>query len=279
MLLTLDSLFRFHHHYTRHQQTQGSTLEPTQDPTSDPTQDPTQDPTFSPTMSPTISPTTSEGRPSISPAPSTSSSPSISSSPTVSHSPSISSAPSTTCIPTFPGEWTFESPNNKFPNPPQWTNGVCRDFGNADINGPEVACNGDWQIAIDETIDLNSLRSPDFRNVGGGNTNTYRASAQLRICNDFAGGNLKFSVFPGSFRPWDRCILVVDGTAVYQTPDVTPNQAWLTVPSLQGLPLGAGAHLIEWQYEYNPFSVPLGTPPSTWRGAVWIDNVNITSTT
>ena len=61
-----------------------------------------------------------------------------------------------------------------------------------------------------------------------------------------------------------------------QVPDANAiGEEWLIVPDAGGLPISPGAHLIEFQYEYNPFNVLLTSIPVNPNrdGAVWIDNV------
>lgn len=81
-------------------------------------------------------------------------------------------------------------------------------------------------------------------------------------------------MFPGAVRPWDRVVIVDNGQIAWQVGDANQiNEQWETVE----FPLTAGAHVISFQYEYNPFNQNLANlQQSPFRdGAVWLDNVQL----
>ena len=81
-------------------------------------------------------------------------------------------------------------------------------------------------------------------------------------------------MFPGAVRPWDRLIVVDNGSIAWQVADANQvDEQWETVE----FPLTAGEHMILFQYEYNPFNQNLASQPvSPFRdGSVWIDNVQL----
>ena len=89
---------------------------------------------------------------------------------------------------------------------------------------------------------------------------------------------MRFRAFPGAVLPFDRVGVLIDGIQRIQVPDADQvGEEWLIVPDATGVPISPGAHLIEFQYEYNPFNVLLASIPvdPDRDGAVWIDNVEI----
>mmetsp|Transcript_28474 Transcript_28474/g.57299 ORF Transcript_28474/g.57299 Transcript_28474/m.57299 type:complete len:189 (+) Transcript_28474:1916-2482(+) len=186
--------------------------------------------------------------------------------------PSISSMPSTCFDKKL---WTFEPPENKFPNLPDWDNGDCRDLS----TNIEVDCNLNWLIAFDQKDTGSfSLKSPKLDGLGSGNTNTYRGSARLTVCPTSPARALRFRVFPGAVRPFDRLVVIVDGVEAFQVRDANKiGEEWITVPSAGGFALGPGGHKIDFQYEFNPFGTDLAQVPvdPDRDGAVWIDNVEL----
>ncbi len=141
---------------------------------------------------------------------------------------------------------------------------------------PIVSCNRNWGIDFNQAdTGTFSLKSPSMDALGVGNTNTYRASAKLSICSTSPARNLRFRAFPGATDPFDRMMLLVDGIIVYRLRDASAvGEAWITSPPIS---LSAGAHTIEFQYEYNHFGINLATVPINPNrdGVVWIDNVEL----
>ena len=172
--------------------------------------------------------------------------------------------------------WTFEPPENKFPNLPDWDNGDCRDLSTNQL----IQCNKNWVIAFDQRDTGSfSLKSPSLDSLGIADPgNTKRASAQLYVCPTSPARALRFRVFPGAVRPFDRLVVLVDGVEAFQVRDANKiGEEWITVPSAGGYALTAGAHKIDFQYEYNPFGKDLAQVPvdPDRDGAVWIDNVEL----
>ncbi len=120
------------------------------------------------------------------------------------------------------------------------------------------------------------METPSMDAIGVGNTNTYRASAQLNLtCSTAPSRTLKFRVFPGAVRPFDRLVILVDGIIGFEVQDASKvGEEWTTSPLIG---LTAGAHVIEFQYEYNPSGQNLATLPVNPNrdGVVWIDNVEL----
>ena len=152
------------------------------------------------------------------------------------------------CAPLDPNPYTFEPPNNVFPNAP-WTTG------------------GDGVWAIDDTNAQEgtySIKSPNLE----GSEGTAVSNATLAICDDFAGGVLTFSVLAPVIPPYDVLVWFVDGV---ETSQLAGQPDWNTIP----ISLTPGAHRIDFQYQYNPFNLP-ELPPDPLpirQGAVWIDTV------
>jgi hypothetical protein len=173
--------------------------------------------------------------------------------------------------------WTFEPPDNKFPNLPDWDNAEkCRDLS----TNAEVDCNRNWKIAFDQKDTGSfSLKSPSLDDLGIAEPQTTkRASARLYICPTSPARALRFRVFPGAVRPFDRLVVLVDGVDAFQIRDANKiGEEWITAPSAGGFALTAGEHKIDFQYEYNPFKEDLSMVPvdPDRDGAVWIDNVEL----
>ena len=143
---------------------------------------------------------------------------------------------------------------------------------------PVVPCNQNWSINFQQYYaGTFSLKSPKLDYLGVGNTNTYRGSAQLRLCSDFPGGQFTFQVFPGAVRPFDRLVILDNGVRAFEVRDAQNiGEQWIQAPPIPYI-LSKGPHQIEFQYEYNPFNLPLATVPANPNrdGGVWIDNVLI----
>jgi len=161
-----------------------------------------------------------------------------------------SQSQSQSCAPLDPNPYTFEPPNNNFPEAP-WTTG------------------GDGVWAIDDTNAQDgtySIRSPDLE----GSEGTAVSNATLAICDDFAGGVLTFNALAAVVPPYDIFVWFVDGVEISRlagTPEWTPIPITLT----------PGAHRIDFQYQYNPFNLTElpADPPDVRQGAVWIDAVEL----
>ena len=159
---------------------------------------------------------------------------------------------SRSCAPLDPNPYTFEPPNNVFPKEP-WTTG------------------GDGVWEIDDTIAQEgtySIRSPDL----DGSEGQAASNATLAICDDFGGGVLTFNTLAPVVPPYDILIWYVDGFEISRLASVAE---W----SVQAISLTPGPHRIDFQYQYNPFSIPdlPGNPPPNRQGAVWIDAVLLQS--
>jgi len=153
-----------------------------------------------------------------------------------------------TCAPLDPNPYTFEPPNNVFPEAP-WTTG------------------GDGVWAIDDTNAQEgtySIKSPDLE----GSEGTAVSNATLAICDDFAGGALTFNALAAVVPPYDIFVWFVDGVEVSR---IAATAEWTPIP----INLTPGAHRIDFQYQYNPFNLPElpADPPPIRQGAVWIDAV------
>jgi len=192
--------------------------------------------------------------------------------PVPSPAPSMSSQPSACFDKKL---WTFEPPDNAFPNPPDWTNGDCKDLNTNLV----VPCDKNWAIKFDKKdTGIFSLKSPSLDGLGSGDTNTYRGSARLTVCPTSPARALRFRVFPGAVRPFDRLVVLVDGVEAFQVNDANKiDEEWTTVPSAGGFALTAGGHTIDFQYEFNPFGTDLPMVPvdPDRVGTVWIDNVEL----
>jgi hypothetical protein len=152
-----------------------------------------------------------------------------------------------TCAPFEPNPYTFEPPNNDFPKAP-WTTG------------------GDGVWTIDDANSQEgtyAIKSPNLE----GSPTVAISNATLTICDDFAGGTLSFNVLAPVLPPHDFFIWYVDGVEVSRLANALE---WRSIP----IPLTAGAHIVDFQYQYNPNSVPdlssIPFPPDR-QGAVWID--------
>ena len=158
---------------------------------------------------------------------------------------------SQSCAPLDPNHpYTFEPPNNVFPVAP-WTTG------------------GDGVWAIDDTNAQEgtySIKSPDL----DGSEGTAVSNATLAICDDFAGGVLMFNTLAPILPPYDILVWYVDGVEISR---LAGEPEWSAVP----ISLPPGAHRIDFQYQYNPFSLPElpNDPPPIRQGAVWIDAVGL----
>jgi len=154
------------------------------------------------------------------------------------------------CAPLDPNPYTFEPPNNVFPVAP-WTTG------------------GDGVWTIDDTNAQEgtySIKSPDL----DGSEGTAVSNATLAICDDFAGGVLMFNTLAPVVPPYDILVWYVDGVEISR---LAGEPEWSAVP----ISLPPGAHRIDFQYQYNPFSLPElpNDPPPIRQGAVWIDAVGL----
>mmetsp|Transcript_39040 Transcript_39040/g.57588 ORF Transcript_39040/g.57588 Transcript_39040/m.57588 type:complete len:675 (-) Transcript_39040:957-2981(-) len=157
---------------------------------------------------------------------------------------------SESCAPLDPNPYTFEPPNNVFPVAP-WTTG------------------GDGVWTIDDTNAQEgtySIKSPDL----DGSEGTAVSNATLAICDDFAGGVLMFNTLAPVVPPYDILVWYVDGVEISR---LAGEPEWSAVP----ISLPPGAHRIDFQYQYNPFSLPElpDDPPPIRQGAVWIDAVGL----
>ncbi len=152
-----------------------------------------------------------------------------------------------TCAPFEPNPYTFEPPNNDFPKAP-WTTG------------------GDGVWTIDDANSQEGTYAIKSPNLEGSPTVSI-SNATLTICSDFAGGTLSFNVLAPVLPPHDFFIWYVDGVEVSRLANALE---WRSIP----IPLTPGAHIVDFQYQYNPNSVPdlssIPFPPDR-QGAVWID--------
>jgi hypothetical protein len=159
--------------------------------------------------------------------------------------------PDQSCAPFEPNPYTFEPPNNDFPKAP-WTTG------------------GDGVWTIDDANSQEGTYAIKSPNLEGSSTVSI-SNATLTICSDFAGGTLSFNVLAPVLPPHDFFIWYVDGVEVSRLANALE---WRSIP----IPLTPGAHIVDFQYQYNPNSVPdlssIPFPPDR-QGAVWIDALEL----
>jgi len=174
--------------------------------------------------------------------------------------PTITPAPTTwfpTGVPTPESDETcvevisdgFES--GTFPTPP-WTTGG----------------DGEWFIDTAQAFEgTYSIRSPDLE---GSPTAVY-SNATIVTCESFPGGVLSAQVLASVLPPSDLFIIYIDGDSAAQLVDVQEfTEVTLGIPP--------GVHVIDFSYRYNFFNTdPLPPAPPERLGAVWLDNVVITT--
>ena len=153
------------------------------------------------------------------------------------------------CARLDPNPYSFEPPNNVFPNAP-WTTGG----------------DGEWTIDDTNALGSYSIKSPNLE----GSEGAAFSNATLAICDDFNGGVLNFNTLAPVLPPYDVLVWFVDGVEISR---IAGSAEWMAI----SIPLTPGAHQIDFQYQYNPFDLPVLPPdlPEGRQGAVWIDTVEL----
>ncbi|KAL7491152.1 hypothetical protein ACHAWT_000622 [Skeletonema menzelii] len=153
------------------------------------------------------------------------------------------------CARLDPNPYSFEPPNNVFPKAP-WTTGG----------------DGEWTIDDTNAIGSYSIKSPNLE----GSEGAAFSNATLAICDDFNGGVLNFNTLAPVLPPYDVLVWFVDGVEISR---IAGSPEWMAI----SIPLTPGAHQIDFQYQYNPFDLPVLPPdlPEGRQGAVWIDTVEL----
>lgn len=77
------------------------------------------------------------------------------------------------------------------------------------------------------------------------------------------------SLFP-VVPPYDNLVWFLDGV---EYSEIAGQSEWRQL----SIPLAPGAHRIDFQYQYNPFNLPVlsDDQPATRQGAAWIDAVRL----
>jgi len=132
-----------------------------------------------------------------------------------------------------PNQANFE--DGAFPLPPWSTGGA-----------------GNWALSTDKAYTgTTSIKSPDFNGAGSSISNV-----TLEICDNFIGGSLHFWVLASVVPPHDIFMVYIDGEAAAQLVDINE---WAEID----LQLEAGAHKVDFSYQYNMFqldALPLSPP-------------------
>jgi len=81
-----------------------------------------------------------------------------------------------------------------------------------------------------------------------------------------------FNALAPVLPPFDSLVWFIDGV---ENSQLAGQLEWRQL----AIPLPPGAHRIDFQYQYNPFSVPVlpDDQPPNRQGAVWIDAVSLVS--